>query len=118
MSGASDAVETGTGGGTTKVPYRSLGEPFLAALEALAHDPHGAWWADVLADPDLLLAVRARSLNVYHRGASLFRITPPGAGVAAKYLVRQRQTLTRLGPDCGFDLDPGAAVCPKWFHQK
>lgn len=114
MSGTSEAVETGTGSGMTAVPYRSLREPFLAALAALAQSPDGGWWADVLADPDLLLAVRDRSLNVYHRGASLFRITLVGEGVAAethvKYLVRQRQALTRLGPDGGFDLDPGSAV--------
>lgn len=118
MSGSSDAIEAGTGSSTAALTYRSLGKPFLAALKALAHEPQGAWWADVLADPDLLLAVRDRSLNVYYRGASLFRITPAGAGVAAethaKYLVRQRQTLTRLGPDGGFDLDPGTAVWTRY----
>ena len=123
MSSTGEAAETGTRSATgidatAAVPYRSLGKPFLAALEALAHEPHGGWWADVLADPDLLLAVRDRSLNVYHRGASLFRITPAGTGVAAethaKYLVRQRQALTRLGPDGGFDLDPGTAVWTRY----
>ncbi|KOX53560.1 hypothetical protein ADL19_15820 [Streptomyces purpurogeneiscleroticus] len=117
MSGAGEAAKTGTGS-PTAVPYRSLGEPFLAALEALAHAPHGGWWADVLADQDLLLAVRDRSLNVYHHGASLFRITPAAAGVSAethvKYLVRQRQTLTRLGQDGGFELDPGTAVWTRY----
>jgi len=123
MSGTDAAGVTGTGdatgiNATTAAPYRSLGESFLAALEALAHAPHGGWWSDVLADPDLLLAVRDRSLNVYHRGASLFRITLAGAGVAAethaKYLVRQRQALTRLGPDGGFDLDSGSAVWTRY----
>ncbi|KQO73442.1 hypothetical protein ASF18_16755 [Methylobacterium sp. Leaf89] len=117
MRGTSEA-ETAIGGGTTAVPYRSLGKPFLAALEALAQSPDGNWWADVLADPDLLLAVRDRSLNVYHRGASLFRITPAGVGVAAethaKYLVRQRQALTWLGSEGGFDLDPGSAVWTRY----
>lgn len=108
----------GHDGMSETTPYRALGEPFLAALKALATAPHGGWWADVLADPDLLLAVRDRSLNVYYRGASLFRITPAGAGVSAethvKYLVRQRQALTRLGQDGGFALDPGTAVWTRY----
>ncbi|MCJ2113459.1 hypothetical protein MKK64_20000 [Methylobacterium sp. E-025] len=112
------SVETAPGSGTATVPYRSLGEPFLAALEALVDAPNGAWWADLLADPDLLLAVRNRSLNVYYRGASLFRITPASEGVAAethvKYLVRQRQAMTRLAADAGFSLDPAAAVWTRY----
>ena len=32
----------------------------------------------------------------------------------AKYLVRQRQALTRLDPDGGFDLDPGSAVWTRY----
>ncbi len=62
--------------------------------------------------------MRDRSLNVYYRGASLFRITPVGAGVSAethvKYLVRQRQALTQLGQDGGFALDPGTAVWTRY----
>lgn len=116
-SGTGDGTKTGTATATTAMPHRSLGEPFLAALEALAGEPHGAWWADVLADPDLLLAVRDRSLNVYHRGASLFRVTLSHGTVAAethaKYLVRQRQTPVRLDQDGGFNLDPRTAV---WTH--
>jgi hypothetical protein len=111
-------VEHGSLTGAAQAGYRSLGTPLLAALEALAVAPHGAWWADVLADADLLLAVRDRSLNVYYRGASLFRITPAGDGVAAethvKYLVRQRQALTRLKPDGRFALDPASAVWTRY----
>ena len=118
MSGAGEADAAGTSLGATAAPYRSLGEPFLTALEALAHAPHGGWWADVLADPDLLLAVRDRSLNVYHRGASLFRITPAGGGVAtethAKYLVRQRQALVSLASDGIFMHDPAATVWTRY----
>ncbi|WP_060771563.1 hypothetical protein [Methylobacterium sp. AMS5] len=95
-------------------PYRALGEPLLAALEALSTAPHGSWWRDVLADPDLLLAVRNRSLNVYYRGASLFRITSAGEGVAAethvKYLLRQRQAHARIGQDGSFGSAPAEAV--------
>ncbi|ACK85495.1 conserved hypothetical protein [Methylorubrum extorquens CM4] len=116
--GGMSGVENVPGSGTAAVPYRSLSEPFLAALEALAAASNGAWWADVLADPDLLLAVRNRSLNVYYRGASLFRITPASEGVAAethvKYLVRQRQAMTRLAADGGFGLDPAAAVWTRY----
>lgn len=118
MSNGTEALEAGTETTTAAVPYRSLGAPFLAALEALAVAPQGAWWADVLCDPDLPLAVRDRSLNVYHRGASLFRVAPAGGGVTvethAKYLVRQRQALARLGPNGGFDLDPATAVWTRY----
>ena len=111
-------VEHGSLTGAAQAGYRSLGTPLLAALEALAVAPHGAWWADVLADADLLLAVRDRSLNVYYRGASLFRIIPAGDGVAAethvKYLVRQRQALTRLKPNGRFALDPASAVWTRY----
>lgn len=117
MSGAGEADGTGAGGATA-APYRSLGDTFLAALEALAQAPHGGWWADVLADPDLLLAVRNRSLNVYYRGASLFRITPLSEGIGAethrKYLVRQRQAMTGLAADGSFGLDPSAAVWTRY----
>lgn len=116
--GGMSGVENAPASGTAAVPYRSLGEPFLAALEALADAPNGAWWADVLADPDLLLAVRNRSLNVYYRGASLFRITPSSEGVAVethvKYLVRQRQAMTRLAAEGVFGLDPAAAVWTRY----
>ena len=117
MSSTGEAGGSGAGGATA-APYRSLGDTFLAALEALAHAPHGGWWADLLADPDLLLAVRNRSLNVYYRGASLFRITPSSEGIAAethrKYLVRQRQAMISLGAIGSFGLDPSAAVWTRY----
>jgi hypothetical protein len=49
-----------------------VSEAFLDALDNLARKP--SWWRDVLLRDDVFIAVRANSLNVYHRGASIFRI--------------------------------------------
>ncbi|GAB6841704.1 hypothetical protein JCM2811A_07050 [Methylorubrum rhodinum] len=95
--------------------FRTLSPGFVDALEALAERP--GWWRDVLAHPDLILAVRREAVNVYHRGASIFRITYPNGTVTAethtKYLLRQRQTLVRLDTGGAFAADPTQAV---WTH--
>ena len=68
---------------------RSLSAAFIKTLEAEAL--RGGWWADVLADPKLLIAVRDNCLNVYWRGQSMFRVTSVGGGFRVttheKYLV-------------------------------
>lgn len=74
-------------------------ETFLDCLTELAEQP--SWWRDVLLRDDLLLAVRRNSLNVYYRGASIFRIDDAGGGrispkTHVKYLVRQQQALAEL----------------------
>ena len=78
-----------------------VSEPFLEALERLAEK--NSWWRDVLLRDDVFLAVRRNSLNVYHRGGSIFRIDDIGAGLVSpkthvKYLVRQQQALAELLP--------------------
>ena len=87
---------------TEPLSFMSLSTSFLDALESLIAVPEGQWWLDVLAHPDLILAVRNESLNVYHRGASLFRVTSrqgrPIPASHVKYLVRRRQALAELGP--------------------
>lgn len=92
--------------------FRTLSPDFIKALEALAERP--GWWRDVLAHPDLILAVRREAVNVYHRGASIFRVTYPNGTVTAethtKYLLRQRQTLVRLDTGGTFATDPTQAV--------
>lgn len=101
---------------TTHPPaYRGLSDAFLDTLERLVDEPHGGWWRDVLAHPDLILAVRRESLNVYHRGASLFRIDFRRGRLVpvthAKYLLRQRQTLAALDVTTGaFGIDPKAVL--------
>lgn len=94
--------------------YRGLTDAFLDALDQLVTAPEGGWWRDVLVHPDLILAVRSESLNVYHRGASLFRIDfshgRPTPVTHVKYLVRQRQTLIRLADTGAFVLDPAHAL--------
>ena len=95
-------------------PYRGLSDEFLKALDHLIDDQHGGWWRDVLAQPDLILAVRRESLNVYYRGASLFRVAikhgRPVPETHVKYLVRQRQALATLNDVGAFDLAPGEVV--------
>ena len=99
---------------TDAPPFRGLSAPFLDALDILANAPEGAWWRDVLAHPDLILAVRRESLNVYYRGASLFRVGFRQGGLVpethVKYLVRQQQTLATLDKAGSFVLDPGAVL--------
>lgn len=43
-----------------------------------------SWWADVLNDTNLFIAVRNQYLNVYWRGQSLFRIELGPSGLRAK----------------------------------
>jgi hypothetical protein len=56
---------------------RGLDKPFLLKLEVLAKET--VWFADVLADPDLILGIRDNYVNVYWRGQSLFKIDWNGA---------------------------------------
>jgi hypothetical protein len=62
---------------------------FLAKLKAEAGKE--GWWADVLADPKLVIALRGEYLNVYWRGQSLFNVRPSSSGLKVttheKYLV-------------------------------
>jgi hypothetical protein len=50
---------------------RGLDDDFMSQLGALAK---GGWFADVLADPDLILGIRKNYLNVYRHGQSLFMV--------------------------------------------
>ena len=97
---------------------RGLSTEFLDALDALVDDTAGQWWRDVLAHPDLILAVRLESLNVYHRGASLFRIRMRQGRLVpethVKYLVRRRQALAELQADSSFDVDAAAVLWQRY----
>ncbi len=53
---------------------RGLSPECAAALQGLAKAPGGNWWKDVLANKDLLLAVRGGYLNAYVKGQSVFKI--------------------------------------------
>jgi len=79
---------------------------FLDALDNLAQKP--SWWHNVLLRDVVFIAVRANSLNVYHRGASIFRIDDGGGGriipwTHTKYLIRQQQVLAQLHDDGHFE---------------
>jgi hypothetical protein len=98
--------------------YRGLSQSFLAALEGLVEEPQGQWWRDVLAHPDLFIAVREESLNVYHRGASLFRVDfrhgAPVPVTHVKYLLRQQQRLVELTGGDAFAIDPAQAIWTRY----
>lgn len=87
-------------------PGHGVSTAFLDALADLAQKP--SWWRDVLLRDDVFIAVRANSLNVYHRGASIFRIDDGGDGrilpwTHTKYLIRQQQVLAQLHEDGHFE---------------
>lgn len=93
---------------------RGLGSQYLNKLAELMDGPEGRWWRDALVHPDVIIAVRRDSLNVYHRGASVFladlrdgRIVPK---THAKYLVRQRQTHAEMNLDLSFSGPVGNTV--------
>jgi hypothetical protein len=78
-----------------------VSDAFLDHLEQLARQETGSWWRDVLLRDDVFIAVRRNSLNVYHRGGSIFRIDDKGDGTVSpkthvKYLIRQQQALAEL----------------------
>jgi hypothetical protein len=51
---------------------RGLNPGFMKELKSLAKQ--GGWFAEVLADPDLIIGIRNNYMNVYWRGQSLFKI--------------------------------------------
>jgi hypothetical protein len=57
----------------------ALNTNFIALLATEADKP--GWWADVLADPKLFVALRGSYLNVYWRGQSLFYVEAGSSGL-------------------------------------
>jgi hypothetical protein len=63
-----------------------LEKEFIKELESMAEQ--GGWFAQVLADPDLILGIRNNYMNVYWHGQSLFKIEPHGkVSTHPKYLL-------------------------------
>jgi hypothetical protein len=86
-----------------------VSDAFLDKLNELSLRER-SWWRDVLLRDDVFIAVRGNSLNVYHCGASIFRIDDVGGGkirplTHVKYLVRQQQHLAVLKDDDRFEPD-------------
>lgn len=78
-----------------------LNPEFVSRLGELALDASRPnWWRDVLSHKDLILAVRRNYINVYYRGASLFKIELKEKQVVpvthVKYLVRPNQVYVAL----------------------
>lgn len=83
------------------VSHKHLDPGFLGALEDLAASSElPNWWRDVLLNDELLIAVRHNYLNVYYRGASIFKIECKDGVVVplthAKYLLRNEQSYVPL----------------------
>lgn len=77
------------------MPYiQGLSASFVEALNSLHASDTGQWWRQMVADPDLFVAIRNDYLNVYYRGCSLARIWLDKGEVAVathyKYLLRPR----------------------------
>ena len=68
---------------------RALDAAFIEKLQAEAR--RDGWWADVLADPTLIIALRGTYLNVYWRGQSIFCVKSTSSGLNVttheKYLI-------------------------------
>lgn len=62
---------------------RGLDKVFMEKLESVATQP--GWFADVLADPGLILGIRKNYVNVYRLGQSLFKIEWKGKASPLKF---------------------------------
>jgi hypothetical protein len=95
----------------------AVGDPFIAKLKAEAC--RGGWWADVLADPKLIVALRGTYLNVYWRGQSLFRVKSTSSGfnvtTHAKYLVDPKLASQVTLTDGDFDI---SSLAEKGFIRR
>ena len=85
---------------------RGLNQGFIKQLKA--ENTKAGWWADVLADPKLVVALRGDYLNVYWRGQSIFRVEAgqitPTVTTHAKYLIDPALAGQILLTNCTFDV--------------
>ncbi len=70
---------------------RGLDADFMRRLEALAGE--SGWFANVLADEDLILGIRNNYLNVYWHGQSLFKVERPSESGALKVTTHPKYLL-------------------------
>ncbi|MGL1921250.1 MAG: hypothetical protein OCD03_09485 [Hyphomicrobiales bacterium] len=86
---------------------RYLSDNFLNALEELSEAKPSNWWQDVLADKDLVIAVRTNNLDVYYKGMSIFNIKLISGRVVPatnlKYLTQIEDTRIQLSEDNNFN---------------
>ena len=81
---------------------RGLDDDFMRKLELEARRP--GWFADVLADPDLILGIRKNYINVYRFGCSLFKIERVGKTGALKFSTHPKYLFDPdLGKPVAFD---------------
>jgi hypothetical protein len=97
---------------------RALNDDFIKQLQAEAG--RGGWWADVLADDQLIIGLRRTYLNVYWRGQSLFRVESASSGLRvtthAKYLVDPAlaSQVTLTDRDFGLAILAGKGFIPRY----
>lgn len=92
---------------------RGLGDPFVAALNALY--ARGGWLKALFDDPELFVAIRGESVNVYCQGQSLAELRFDGRSVVGrthyKYLLRDGLTpemVTSVDGRIALDRPPSA----------
>jgi hypothetical protein len=96
---------------------RGISAGFVEALRRLATDGPN-WWTEVLADDDLIVAVRDEAIDVYCRGQSLLHLGMAGGTVRAdthpKYLLDP--DLKRRVPLLGdvFALPSSSTLMERW----
>jgi hypothetical protein len=82
----------------------------------------GGWFADVLADPDLILGIRNNYVNVYWHGQSLFKIerngkaSPLKFSTHPKYLVDPDLSKEVTFDGSAFDVGRHQALATKYDH--
>ena len=81
-----------------------LDPEFMGKLETLAKRP--GWFADVLADAELVLGIRNNYINVYWRGCSLFKIDRDGKSGALRFSTHPKYLLNA-------DLSAPVALVPE-----
>lgn len=91
---------------------RGLDKGFISKLDELAKP--GRWFADVLADPDLIIGIRNNYLNVYWRGQSLFKVDgrsgPLKVSTHPKYLINPKLSKAVEFKGAGFDVQGHQAL--------
>jgi len=98
--------------------YRGLNKDFISKLGMLAKP--GGWFADVLADTDLIIGIRNNYLQVYWRGQSLFRIDPSGksgqlrVSTHPKYLIDPKLSKAVKLESAGFDVKGHQALITRY----
>ena len=95
---------------------RGLSQAFIAALNAKYDQEDSqasdgrSWWRRLADDPELCLGIRDESLNVYHKGNSLLRLTYPKRSLHAE--IHYKYLLAPSRPHSYITLVDGKSAAP------